>query len=166
MNQQQTQARLQQLASEASALFDKADAEGRVLTPEEREEATEKVRRFKDLDARLKAFSVAEQIGTPGGSGLTGGEGRPLAHPDAGKAFIESEGYKKIADPATRGQRWSTGAIPVGSFQDLLDHARPRVRRGPRPCAPRAGRGAPRPARRARRGRSRCDRTRRRVASP
>jgi hypothetical protein len=28
---------MQQLASEASALFDKADAEGRQLTPEERE---------------------------------------------------------------------------------------------------------------------------------
>jgi hypothetical protein len=112
MNQQQTQARLQQLASEASALFDKADAEGRVLTPEEREEATEKVRRFKDLDARLKAFSVAEQIGTPGGSGLTGGEGRPLAHPDAGKAFIESEGLQENRRPGDQGPAMVNGRDP------------------------------------------------------
>ena len=48
---------------------------------------------------------------------LIGGDGTPLSHPDAGRAFVESEGYKAIADPATRGQRWSTGAIPVGSFQ-------------------------------------------------
>jgi hypothetical protein len=34
--------RMQQLASEASA-FDKADAEGRQLTPEEREEAEEAI---------------------------------------------------------------------------------------------------------------------------
>lgn len=117
MNTQQTQARLQQLASEASALFDKADAEGRPLRPEEREEAEEKVARFKDLQARQQAFSVAERIGTPGGSEIIGGDGRPLAISDAGKAFVQSEGYKKIADPATRGQRWSTGAIPVGSLQ-------------------------------------------------
>jgi hypothetical protein len=39
MNQQQTQSRLQQLASEASAVFDRADAEGRQLTPAEHAEA-------------------------------------------------------------------------------------------------------------------------------
>jgi HK97 family phage major capsid protein len=117
MNTQQAQARMQQLASEASALFDRADAEGRALTPEEREEAAEKVARFKDLQARQQAFSVAERIGTPGGSDLNGGDGRPLGSSDAGRAFIESEGYKAISDPATRGQRWSTGAIPVGSLQ-------------------------------------------------
>src|SRR5262245_45834271 len=104
MNTQQTQARLQQLASEASALFDRADAEGRALSPDEREEAEEKVARFKDLQARQQAFEVASKIGTPDGrSEITGGDGRPLSHPDAGRAFIESEGYKAIADPATRG---------------------------------------------------------------
>ncbi len=117
MNQKQTQARMQQLAGEAAALFDRADAEGRQLTPAEREEAEEKVARLKDLRAKQQAFDAAERIGTPGGGGLTGGDGRPLAHADAGRAFVESEGYKAIADPATRGQRWSTGAIPVGSLQ-------------------------------------------------
>ena len=110
MNTHQTQSRLQQLASEASALFDRADAEGRALTPREREEAEEKVRRFKDLQARQQAFSVAERIGAPGDASSG------LAFTEAGKAFVESEGYKAIADPATRGQRWSTGAIPVGSL--------------------------------------------------
>jgi hypothetical protein len=117
MNQQQTQSRLQQLASEASALFDKADAEGRELTPWERAEAEEKVRRFKDLQSKEQIYGVAGQIGIPGMAGLTGGDGRPLAPTDAGRAFVESEGYKAIADPATRGERWSTGAIPVGSLQ-------------------------------------------------
>lgn len=117
MNTQQAQARLQQRAAEASALFDKADAEGRQLTPDEREEAEEKVARFKDLQARQQVFGVAERIGTPGMGGLTGGDGRPLASSDPGRAFVESEGYKAISDPATRGQKWSTGAIPVGSLQ-------------------------------------------------
>jgi HK97 family phage major capsid protein len=116
MNTQQTQARLQQLASEASALFDRADAEGRQLTPWEREEAAEKVARFKDLQSKQQVFDVAGRIGAPG-SDLMGGDGRPLAHSDAGRAFVQSEGYKAIADPQTRSQRWSTGAIPVGSFQ-------------------------------------------------
>jgi HK97 family phage major capsid protein len=117
MNQQQTQSRLQQLASEASALFDKADAEGRELTPWERAEAEEKVRRFKDLQSKEQILGIASQIGTPRLPGLTRGDGRPLAHSDAGRAFVESEGYKNIVDPATRGQRWSTGAVPVGSLQ-------------------------------------------------
>jgi len=108
---------MQQLAGEAAALFDRADAEGRQLTPAEREEAEEKVARFKDLRSRTQAFSVAERIGTPGNGDLTGGDGRLLGSSDAGRAFVESEGYKRIADPATRGQRWSTGAIPVGSLQ-------------------------------------------------
>jgi HK97 family phage major capsid protein len=116
MNSQQAQHRLQQLAAEASAIFDKADAEGRQLMPEEREEAEEKVARFKDLQARQQVFGVAERIGTPGVGGLTGGDGRPLASSDAGLAFVESEGYKAISDPETRGQKWSTGAIPIGSL--------------------------------------------------
>jgi hypothetical protein len=33
MDQKQAQARMQQLAGEAAALFDRADAEGRALTP-------------------------------------------------------------------------------------------------------------------------------------
>lgn len=116
MNQQHAQARPQQLASEASALFDKADAEGRALLPEEREEAEEKVARFKDLQARQQAFSVAERIGTPGGSEITGGGGPGpgwVFGGDAGKAFVASEGYKAIRDPAMRGQTFSSGAVEV-----------------------------------------------------
>jgi hypothetical protein len=43
MNQQQTQACLQQLAGEAAVLYDRADAEGRELTWGEREEAEKKM---------------------------------------------------------------------------------------------------------------------------
>ena len=32
---------------------------------------------------------------------------------DAGKAFVQSEGYKRIQNPATRGQRWTTGPVEV-----------------------------------------------------
>jgi HK97 family phage major capsid protein len=97
---------LQQLASEASALFDKADAEGRQLTPAEREEAQEKVARFKDLQARQQAFDVAGQIGNPDSEAWTFGG-------DAGKAFTASAGYKAIRDPAMRGQTFTSGAVEV-----------------------------------------------------
>jgi hypothetical protein len=33
-----------------------------------------------------------------------------VARSDAGRAFVQSEGYKRIADPATRGQQWSRGS--------------------------------------------------------
>jgi len=56
MNSQQVQARMQQLASEASALFDQADAEERALTPGERAVAEDKVARFKDLQAKQQAL--------------------------------------------------------------------------------------------------------------
>jgi hypothetical protein len=63
MNQQQTQNRMQQLASEASALFDQADAEGRQLTLEERAVAEDNGRRFKDLQSKQQVLDVAERIG-------------------------------------------------------------------------------------------------------
>jgi hypothetical protein len=65
MNEQQTQSRMQQLAGEAAALFDRADAEGRPLTRGERADAQEKMARFKDLRARAQAFNVAGRIGSP-----------------------------------------------------------------------------------------------------
>src|SRR5262245_55905844 len=52
MNTQQTQARMRQLAGEAAAIFDGAEAENRELDWHERQEAEEKMARFKDLQAR------------------------------------------------------------------------------------------------------------------
>jgi hypothetical protein len=92
MNQKQTEARLQQLAFEASAIYDGATAEGRELTPAEREQAAAKVRQYKDLQARQAVLGVAGQIGTPGITGTTGGDGRPLAPTDAGRAFVSEDG--------------------------------------------------------------------------
>jgi hypothetical protein len=65
MNQRQTQARMQQLASEASALFDRAEAEGRALTEWEREIAEEHVARFKDLQAKQQVLDVAAGSASP-----------------------------------------------------------------------------------------------------
>jgi HK97 family phage major capsid protein len=105
MNSQQTEARMRQLAGEAAALFDMADAEQRALSPGERAVAEGKMARLRDLRAKAQAFDVAGRIGVPGAGG------------DAGRAFVESEGYKAISNPETRGQKWSIGAIPVGSLQ-------------------------------------------------
>ena len=63
MNQKQTQARLQQLAGEAAALFDKAAAENRELTTAEREEAERKVAQFRDLRSKEQILDVAGMIG-------------------------------------------------------------------------------------------------------
>jgi hypothetical protein len=107
MNQQQrTQARLQQLAGEAAALYDRADAEGRGLTWAERQEAEKKMASFKSLRARVQAFEVAGRIGTPGDPS------------DAGRAFAESEGYKSIRRSGDAGaaldHRRDPGRIPAG----------------------------------------------------
>ena len=71
MNQKQTPARLQQLAGEAAALFDKAAAENRELTPAEREEAERKVAQFRDLRSKEQILDVAGRIGAPGISDVT-----------------------------------------------------------------------------------------------
>jgi hypothetical protein len=51
------------------------------------------------------------------GGGVTNGDSTGFAlQGDPGEAFVKSEGYRKIADPATRGQRWSTGAVPLPNW--------------------------------------------------
>ena len=102
-------------AREAREVFRKADLENRDATPEERgqietliaraEEARRSERAGEDADA------FARSIGSSGPVSVsTDTTGSP------GARFIRAEGYKNIAGAAgTRGERWSTGAIDVGS---------------------------------------------------
>lgn len=97
---------------EARALLDRAKAEDRDLTAAERGKALE-----------LLAKGELERVRTPdelirGGGGNTvdfNPSGRP-APASWGEAFVRSEGFKRIADPATRGQTFTTGAVEVGTF--------------------------------------------------
>jgi hypothetical protein len=55
MNPEQTQARLRELANEAAAIFDRADAEGRELTKEERTEVEHKMARARISRRRCRS---------------------------------------------------------------------------------------------------------------
>ncbi len=95
----------------ARDIMDFAAGEDRQLTDEE-------ARQVKALHARAKDWAATEKeihaISGGGGSEVIPGDGSPHSTGLApGTAFVQSEGYKKIADPATRGSRWSSGAIEL-----------------------------------------------------
>lgn len=113
---QKTMRRLEQ----ARELYKQAEREGRDLTPEEQHEVEAAI----DASSREKSMTAFEAaIGGNGSAEVPGNgavpEGAHLGR-DPGLAFIESAGYKAIADPGARSQRWSSGAVDVGQ----LAHAR------------------------------------------
>jgi Phage capsid family len=115
MNEEQTQARLRELANEAAAIFDRADAEGRELTADERTEAEHKMARAKDLQAKVQLTDVAGRIG----GNATNGDSTGFAlQGDPGEAFVQSPGAV-IMHPAnwlaSRMLRDGTGGT-VGQF--------------------------------------------------
>ena len=96
-----------QLAAKAAAYFARADAAGRELTPEERQE----VQSWLDAAEQQKAIEHSIKQLDPG-NGLseyvvTGAEDHPSG--GWGDAFVKAEGYKRISDPARRGQSFSSG---------------------------------------------------------
>jgi hypothetical protein len=95
--------------------WERAENEGRDLTAEERIHVS-------DLVVQAKSqHDIEKQIREIGGSGVsfvtatdpnwshTGG--------GPGDRFIASKGYQRIADPAGRGQTWTTGPVEVASTQ-------------------------------------------------
>jgi HK97 family phage major capsid protein len=75
------------------------------------------------IDAAKSQHSIEQEIKglgqQLGGPFLTrmNGDGRPSLGGGIGDAFIQSKGWQQIADPGTRPQTWSTGAVEVPSFQ-------------------------------------------------
>lgn len=103
------------LAQEAQGIFDAADAKNRPLTGEERnrvDELLERAQQHHQAEQSLKSINAAFGAGGPNvhanDPNVTWGGGGP------GDLFIESQGYKNLADPSRRPQQWSTGPVDVG----------------------------------------------------
>ncbi len=91
--------------------YREAERERRDLTPDEQAEMDEAV----DVSSRERserAFTKA--LGGDGPIEEVGDEGN--LRRDPGRLFVESSGFKAIADPGARPQRWSTGALDVGQL--------------------------------------------------
>ena len=102
-----------ELLDGAKTLIEQADADGRDATETERtqiEGAISRAKRLKvDRDTRAEMAEIGRRIGVTGSTyndpvGLGGG---------AGDTFVKSEQYRKIANPANRGSRWSSGPVEV-----------------------------------------------------
>lgn len=110
-----------ELARAARAIFDRADDENREPTAEEQWAA----KAMLDEAEALRTKS-GRRFAPPGGmspeqAALFGMASATAYHgPRPGDLFVKSDGWRKVSDPATRGQQWSTGAVDVG---DLLGKA-------------------------------------------
>lgn len=99
-----------ELALEAKGVVARADAEGRELSSAEREYVEGLLDQAGREKSRQQLDMLGREIGAPGGNTTAG---VPFTADDPGTRFINSEGYKAIADPARRSERWTTGMIPV-----------------------------------------------------
>ena len=102
-----------QLANEIQYVWRQAEQEGRDLTPSERQHMAGLVDEAKaqhELEKQMKELSggMAPAFTDPNASFAKGS--------GPGDQFIASKGYRAIADPGTRPQSWSTGAVEVSSF--------------------------------------------------
>lgn len=105
----------ERFASEAKAILDSADLENRDTTPEEEGRIYELL--AKSREAREQKSGVRDLVKGIGGGSVTAragdGSGRMFYGTDAGRAFIESEGFKSVSDSGMRGQTFSTGPVEV-----------------------------------------------------
>jgi HK97 family phage major capsid protein len=95
--------------NEARRFWERADAEDRPMTADERYQ----VDQLLDRAEQAKAFE--SRVNRLDGAAWERGVGDAFYVGDVGKAFTESTGFKAIADPASRPQRWTTGPIEVSS---------------------------------------------------
>jgi HK97 family phage major capsid protein len=104
-----TQERVEALVSEAKSIIDKAALENRGRTADEDFEVARLTKQIKDLRAGASIDEIGRRIGVEGSTfnAPVGLGGRP------GDVFVKSEQYRKIADPAGRASRWSSGPVEV-----------------------------------------------------
>jgi len=103
------------LAQEAQGIFEAADRANRALSADEREHVEELLERAQQHGAaEQKIKALGEQLGSPR-PGFFGGADVTFANTAAGPGdmFVKSDGWKRIADPHTRPQMWSTGPVEV-----------------------------------------------------
>jgi hypothetical protein len=100
---------------EAQGIYDEAETAGRELTPKERGQVAELTGKAREMtDKQLRADVFGEDGPT---EVIAAGDGTPSLSGNWGERFVKSEGYRRIGDPMSRGQTWSSGAIEVGSFR-------------------------------------------------
>jgi HK97 family phage major capsid protein len=95
-----------QILGEAEAIFDQAKAQNRELTPAENTEVQrlqQKAHEAAGMESKMDAL-------------LKGGGGSTFHVNGWGDRFVQSPGWKSIANPASRGATWSTGMVEVGSM--------------------------------------------------
>jgi HK97 family phage major capsid protein len=102
-----------QYSDEVKELFARADAEGRDPTPAERahvEQLLESGESMHRIEQQMK------QLGGDASSFVTRTDpNHSFAGGGPGDVFVKSAAYQKIADPAGRGQTWTTGPVEVSS---------------------------------------------------
>ena len=106
----------QRVLDHAQDIFRSADREERDLSAEEDAEVA---RALAIAGRERDQKSFHERIGGGGVEAI----GNPELSGDLGARFIASAGYKRIADPGTRGQQWTTGAVELGLKGTLLEGA-------------------------------------------
>ena len=102
----------QELVADMNAVFARADRAGRDLSVAERAEVEE-------LIVQARSQKRIENLGRE-----LGGMGNRFSDPNSsfaggggpGDRFIKSDGWKRISDPAARGQQWSSGLVEVGPY--------------------------------------------------
>lgn len=114
--------RAAKLAHRAQAMFEAADLQNRELTADERVEVERLLNEAEELGPLEKQIDdIGRALGAPnstvGGSDLLGLSG--AAPMDPGGVFVNSEGFKAIADPGGRSEQFSTGMIEItdGPYQ-------------------------------------------------
>ena len=97
------------LLAQAHDLIDRVEAEGREFTEEERERSKSllaQAQQAQDLEQQFREIEGVGPMETIGSGGAI--------HGGPGDLFVKSAAFKKIADPASRGQQWTTGNVDVG----------------------------------------------------
>src|SRR2546430_2685197 len=97
------------LAQEAQTVFDAADQQGRSLTSDERSYVEDLLNRAEErgqYEKRLRDTGLLDSFAGSAGAAAA------VSH-DPGLAFIQSEGWKSIADSSTRGREFTTGLVEV-----------------------------------------------------
>jgi hypothetical protein len=125
------------LAQEAQAVFEAADRQNRALTADERTHVEGLLDRAQHHGSYEK--KIAELGRNLGGVefSVSSGSGTATTAGGPGDVFVQSPEYKRIKDPANRGQSWSTGPVAVDGRAGPEGHAararRRRTRRRARP---------------------------------
>lgn len=117
------EAEAQRKLDEATKIKDAADAEGRGMTSDERQKATDLIAESKKHKERAEDLKANEQIGEAI-DGMRGPVNAPPEQADAsaktlGDAFVKSDGYRALIEGVKGGRltgQWTTGAIELPGF--------------------------------------------------